>query len=105
MTSPLLLLCLCFCVIDQAAAVCDLLAEIRQRFCFDDQVLIHNSDLTGLQVHFHVVALFNFFYLCANLQHRQADVDGIAVEDAGKAVRDDALDAFNFDYHGGVLTG
>ena len=69
MTSPLLLLCLCFCVIDQAAAVCDFLAEIRQRFCFDDQVFIHNSDFAGLQVHFHIVALFNLFHLCANLQN------------------------------------
>src|SRR2546429_4528822 len=37
------------------------------------------------------------------LDHRQADVDGIAVEDPGEAAGDDRLDSRGFDRHRGVL--
>ena len=72
-----------------------MLDEFRQRFCFDRNIFVENFDFTLVYINVDFIAWFNLFYVGAYLQHRQADVNRIAVEDTGKAVCYNAFDALN----------
>ena len=72
-----------------------MLDEFRQRFCFDRNIFVEDFDFTLVYINVDFIAGFNLFYVGAYFQHRQADVDSIAVEDTGKAVCYNAFDALN----------
>ena len=72
-----------------------MLDEFRQRFCFDRNIFVENFDFALVYINVDFIAGFNLFYVGADFQHRQTDVNRIAIEDAGKAVCYDAFDALN----------
>ena len=72
-----------------------MLDKFRQRFCFDRNIFVEDFDFTLVDINVNFVTGFNLFYVGTDFQHRQTDVNRIAIEDAGKAVCYDAFDALN----------
>lgn len=72
-----------------------MLDKFRQRFCFNRNIFIEDFDFTLVDINVNFVTGFNLFYVGTDFQHRQTDVNRIAIEDAGKAVCYDAFDALN----------
>lgn len=72
-----------------------MLDKFRQRFCFDCNIFIEDFDFTLVDINVNFVTGFDLFYVGTDFQHRQTDVNRIAIEDTGKAVCYDAFDALN----------
>ncbi len=65
----------------------------------------HVGDDADVEVHAHLVAVVDAVAGGGTLQNGQTDVDGVAVENPGKAGGDDAGDAGGLDGQGRVLPG
>ena len=79
--------------------------EFRQRFGFDNDIFVNDGDFALGHIHINGVAGFNLFYILANFQHGQTDIDGIAIENTCEAICYDAFDALNLQNNGSVLAG
>ena len=62
-------------------------------------------DHAGIQMDGHLVAVADGLGRRRTLDDRQADINRVAVEDAGEAVRDDELNTAGLDGDGRVLAG
>ena len=86
-----------FDIVDKAAAVSDLLNKFRQWFGLDSNAFVNDFDLASSHIYIQFITGCNFFNILANFQHRQPDVDCIAVKNTAKAVGNNAFYAFDFD--------
>ena len=59
----------------------------------------------GIEIHLDLIAVPNIPGGLVAFQNRQADVDGVAIENPGKGGGDDAGDAAGFDGDGSVFPG
>ena len=84
-------------VIDQAASLGDILDETRQRRGLESIARCLVDDLPRTEVDGKDVTGLDLFDVVADFQGRQADVDGVAVKDAGEAGRNDDGNARSLD--------
>ena len=89
----------------QAAVGDDLLDKGREGFGLEGLAGGLVGDDAGVEVHMDLVACGDGVGGFGALHDGQADVDAVAVEDAGKALGDDHRDAGGLDGQRGVLTG
>ena len=82
-----------FQAVHQAALFDDVLDKLREWGGLESLAGSLVGDNAGVKVDADDVALVDGLAGGGALQNRQADVDGVAVEDTGKAFGDDAADA------------
>ena len=92
-------------VIDQSACSDNLLHERRERRSLEGLAGGFISDHAGVKVDGNHIALVDGLAGGGAFQNGQADVDGVAVEDTGKALGNHAVNAGGLDGNGGMLAG
>ena len=91
--------------IHQAALGDDVLDERREGRGLEGLARGFVGNDAGVKIDADRIALVDCFAGCGTFENRQADVDGVAVEDAGKAFGDNAADTGRLDGNGGMLAG
>ena len=76
--------------------------ESRRVVCFPGRFI---GDGAGGKINRYLVAVCNLRRRFGAFQNREADVDGVAVEDTGKALGNHAVNAGGLDGNGGMLAG
>ena len=79
--------------------------EFRERLRLELGILRQIADDACIKVHFHLIAFLDGIGRFRTFQNREADVDGVAIEDPGKGTGDDAADAGGFQGQRGMLSG
>lgn len=92
-------------IVDQSLCGNDLLHELGE--CLSLEALAGGEifDHSGIEVYLDFIAIVDLAGCLWTLNDGQPDIDGIAVEDSGKGLGDDAADACRLDGDGGMLSG
>lgn len=92
-------------IVDQSLCGNDLLHELGE--CLSLEALAGGEifDHAGIEVYLDFIAIVDLAGCLWTLNDGQPDIDGIAVEDSGKGLGDDAADACRLDGDGGMLSG
>ena len=92
-------------IIDQSLGLNNLLHKFREGLTL---VLLAAGTVvndTAVEVYLHLVAVLNILSRLRTLNDRKSDIDGIAVKDTRKGLRDNAGDAGHLDDQRRVLAG
>ena len=69
--------------------------EFWQRFGFDNDILVHDGAFTLSHIHINGIAGLNLFYILANFQNGQTNINSVAIENTREAISNDAFDALH----------